>query len=177
MYSDCWVTIRGIVVIEKGKQHKNYFVPQGAKPSKHFGLDLGHVRVSTLGTNGAVLHFEFKELNPQTARLIVDAIEQSRAEIVNLEFHIPKYTLRSNLSPQAATSFLREAVPATTNLDLVFENHLSLFLIRPVSSPGQSWLDENIDGEAQTFGNAVVCEPRYVEAILQGAIEAGLEVA
>jgi hypothetical protein len=63
-------------------------------------------------------------------------------------------------------------------VDLRFENHLSLFLIRPCSEIGQQWLDENVgDQDKLTLGNAVVCEPRYVEAILQGAIVAGLEVA
>ena len=72
----------------------------------------------------------------------------------------------SGSSPQSAPS-----------LDLIFENHFSLFLIRPVSPAGQSWLDENVgDENTQTFGGAVVCEPRYVEAIALGAIEAGLAV-
>jgi hypothetical protein len=145
--------------------------------SKKFGLDLGHVRVSTLGTNGSTLHFEFKQLSSRTSCLIVDAIEQSRTELVNLECHVPTYTLRSNLNPQEAISFLKQVPAETAHVDLLFENHLSLFLIRPVSSTGQSWLDENVgDGQTLTFCDAVVWEPRYVEAILQGAIEAGLAV-
>ena len=137
---DCWLTIAGIVPVEKGKQHRDYFVPEGGeKPSKKFGLELEYVRVSTLGTNGNVLLFEFERIGPETSRLIVDAIEQSRAELVNLEFHLPEYTLRTNLNPQEAISFLKQAAE-TARLDLVFENHLSLFLIRPVSFTGQSWL-------------------------------------
>ena len=59
--------------------------------------------------------------------------------------------------------------------DLVFENHLNLVLIRPVSLAGQSWLDENVgDSETLTFGGAVVCEPRYVEPIYRGAVADGL---
>jgi len=80
------------------------------------------------------------------------------------------------LNPQEAISFLKQ-VPETAHLDLVFENHLSLFLIRPVSFTGQSWLRENVgDEDTLTFGGAVVCEGRYVEAIFQGAIAAGLAV-
>src|SRR6266436_7880909 len=61
--------------------------------------------------------------------------------------------------------------------DLIFENHASLFLIRPVSPAGQSWLDENVgDENTLTLGGAVVCEPRYVEAIYFGAKQAGLAV-
>jgi hypothetical protein len=72
----------------------------------------------------------------------------------------------SGSSPQSAPS-----------LDLIFENHFSIFVIRPVSPTGQSWLDENVgDENTQTFGGAIVCEPRYVEAIYHGAVEAGLGV-
>jgi hypothetical protein len=63
------------------------------------------------------------------------------------------------------------------NPDIVFECHGSLFLLRPVSPLGQSWLDENAgDSETLTFGGATVCEPRFVEPIYRGAIEAGLVV-
>ena len=62
-----------------------------------------------------------------------------------------------------------------TSPDLLFENHLSLFLIRPVSPAGQTWLDENVgDENTLTFGGAVVCEPRYVEEIANGAASDGL---
>ena len=72
----------------------------------------------------------------------------------------------SGSSPQPARS-----------VDLTFENHSSLFLIRPVSPAGQIWLDENVgDANTLTFGGAIVCEPRYVEAIYRGAQSDGLEV-
>jgi hypothetical protein len=62
--------------------------------------------------------------------------------------------------------------------DLLLENHGSLFLIRPLSVSGQQWLDENVgDENTLTFGGAIVCEPRYIEAIAHGAVEAGLAVA
>jgi len=70
------------------------------------------------------------------------------------------------------------AASGSSPTDLIFENCGSLFLIRPVSPAGQSWLDENVgDENTMTFGGAIVCEPRYVEAITHGAIEAGLVVA
>ena len=66
----------------------------------------------------------------------------------------------------------------TPQHDLCFENHGSLFLIRPLSESGQQWLDENLgDDNTLTFGGAIVCEPRYVEAIYHGAVDAGLAVA
>jgi hypothetical protein len=61
--------------------------------------------------------------------------------------------------------------------DLIFENCGSLFLIRSVSKTGQLWLDENVgDENTLTFGGAVVCEQRYVEAIYFAAKQAGLAV-
>ncbi len=64
------------------------------------------------------------------------------------------------------------------NPDISIENYGSLFLLRPTSPMGQIWLDENVgDKNTLTFGDAVVCEPRYVEAIVLGAIGAGLAVA
>ena len=67
---------------------------------------------------------------------------------------------------------------SSPQLDLVFENHGSLFLIRPLSESGQQWLDENVgDENTLTFGGAVVCEPRYVEPIYFGAKQEGLAVS
>ena len=62
-------------------------------------------------------------------------------------------------------------------IDLSFENHFSLFLIRPLSELGQKWLDENVSNkETQYLGNAVACEPRYVQPIWEGAVRDGLGV-
>jgi hypothetical protein len=69
------------------------------------------------------------------------------------------------------------SVTSTLSVDLVFENHFSLYLIRPLSQAGQDWLDENVgDENTLTFGGGVVCEPRYTEAIWRGARAAGLAV-
>lgn len=69
------------------------------------------------------------------------------------------------------------SVPSERTRDIAFENHGSIVLIRGLSKAGQAWLDENVgDDETQYFGNAIAAEPRYVEAIAQGAIEAGLAV-
>ena len=68
--------------------------------------------------------------------------------------------------------------PSAPVCDLIFENHGSLFLIRPVSPAGQNFLDENVgDAETLTFGGPVTCEPRYVEPIYSGAIQAGLVIS
>jgi hypothetical protein len=61
--------------------------------------------------------------------------------------------------------------------DILVENHNSVFLLRPNTLAGQSWLQENVIGEeTQLFGNAVVCEPRYVADVVFGARGEGLLV-
>lgn len=65
-----------------------------------------------------------------------------------------------------------QPVPTT---DIIFENHGSLFLLRPASSAGKTWLDENVgDTNTLTWAGAVVCEPRFTEAIFLGATADGL---
>ena len=61
-------------------------------------------------------------------------------------------------------------------VDVKIENHGSLVLIRPLTEAASDWLDENISEDAQHFGGAVVVEPRYVEAIVEGMQNDGLEV-
>jgi hypothetical protein len=76
----------------------------------------------------------------------------------------------SGSSPTALEAILQP--PA----DILIENHGSIFLLRPVSSVGQAWLQEIVGEESQLFGNAVVCEPRYVADIVFGARGEGLVV-
>jgi len=60
--------------------------------------------------------------------------------------------------------------------DIRIENHGSLFLLRPRTQRAAYWLDAVVAEDAQYWGDAVVVEPRYVEDIVNGAREAGLEV-
>jgi hypothetical protein len=70
------------------------------------------------------------------------------------------------------------SVASEQTSDIAFENHGSIVLIRSLSEAGQTWLDENVgDDETQYFGNAITAEPLYVEALMQGAIDAGLAVS
>ena len=59
-------------------------------------------------------------------------------------------------------------------VDILVENHFSLFLLRPVSDVGKDWLASHVAEDAQWFGNALVVEYRYVPDIVQGAIDDGL---
>ena len=60
--------------------------------------------------------------------------------------------------------------------DITFQNHGSIVLISGDTDAGQAWLDENIGDDAQEWCGSIVAEPRYVEAIVDGAIDAGLAV-
>lgn len=57
--------------------------------------------------------------------------------------------------------------------DLKIENHGSLILVRPLVSDAEIWLRENTDGT--WYGGALVVEPRYLEALLEGIALAGYE--
>jgi len=60
--------------------------------------------------------------------------------------------------------------------DFICENHLSIFLLRPVSPAAFAWIEEHLPPDRIAFGNAVVVEPRYVWAILVGLQDDGLVV-
>lgn len=82
-----------------------------------------------------------------------------------------------NAFETSGTSPTRSESRLQPPLDISVANHGSVFLLRPTSSVGQAWLQENIIGqETQIFGNAVVCEPRYVADIVFGARGEGLVV-
>ena len=51
------------------------------------------------------------------------------------------------------------------------EDHGTLVLVRPLTADVEAWLVENTDG--QWFGNALVVEPRYVEALVEGMYAEG----
>ena len=61
--------------------------------------------------------------------------------------------------------------------DILLTNHGSICLFRAFTKLGEGWLDENLSDENQQYwGDAVVCEPRCVAAIDEGAINDGLTV-
>jgi len=68
------------------------------------------------------------------------------------------------------------AAEPQVQVDVYVENHGSIFLVRPVSNSACDWLTENVSEESQYFGNALVVEHRYIEALIHGLQEAGLIV-
>jgi hypothetical protein len=60
--------------------------------------------------------------------------------------------------------------------DISLTNHGSVVIIYGTSRAGAAWLAEHLDATALRWGAGIAVEPRYVDAILEGAVEDGLEV-
>jgi hypothetical protein len=57
------------------------------------------------------------------------------------------------------------------------QNHGSLFLLRPLDSVAKEWMNEHLpvdSPETQFWGDSIVIEPRYLEAIVDGILADGL---
>ena len=57
--------------------------------------------------------------------------------------------------------------------DVVVSYHGSICLVEPISDAAKDWIAENVDPNAQWFGNALVVEPRYVDDLVLGMIDNG----
>jgi len=69
------------------------------------------------------------------------------------------------------------AVLSERTIDIAFENHGSIVLIRGLSQAGQAWLDGNVgNDETQYFGKVIAAEPRCCSAIILCAQRDVLEV-
>jgi hypothetical protein len=64
--------------------------------------------------------------------------------------------------------------------DFVFENHGSVWLVRPQHKTARDHLEDNVGEEAQWWGSiairALVVEPRYVNDLAEKLVEAGFSV-
>ena len=61
--------------------------------------------------------------------------------------------------------------------DFLVENHFTIFLLKPLTPAGNSWISDHLPEDRMTFGGAVVVEPRYIWAILAGIQDDGLAVS
>jgi|SRR5579862_1273185 len=90
---------------------------------------------------------------------------------------VPVDTTMKNAFASSGSSPTRSESRLQPPPDISVENHGSIFLLRPISSVGQAWLQENVIAEeTRIFCNAVVCEPRYVIDIVLGARAEGVVV-
>jgi hypothetical protein len=64
----------------------------------------------------------------------------------------------------------------TAKLDASFEDHGSVWLVRPLTDEAKRWLADNIGEDAQWFGDALAVEPRFVQGVIEGMQLDGLEV-
>jgi hypothetical protein len=61
--------------------------------------------------------------------------------------------------------------------DLRVENHGSIALLIPQNETAREWLNDNVASEPwQWFGDGLAAEPRYVDMLIDGALDEGLEV-
>lgn len=60
-------------------------------------------------------------------------------------------------------------------MDIQIQDHGSIVLLAPKSERGEAWLFKHIVGDdVIRWNGAIVCEPRYVEPILDGMEYDGL---
>jgi hypothetical protein len=61
--------------------------------------------------------------------------------------------------------------------DVRVRNEGTVFLFTPLTPAAKQWIAENVQPDAQWFGNALVVECRYAAEIAAGMREAGLVLA
>jgi hypothetical protein len=61
--------------------------------------------------------------------------------------------------------------------DIRCDNHGSIVIVYATSDAGVTWLTEHLNAQAMRWGQlGFAVEPRYVDAILEGAADDGLTV-
>lgn len=62
--------------------------------------------------------------------------------------------------------------------DVIVENHGSIFVVQPLTAAGREWIEEHVQSEPyQWLGGGLCVEHRYVAGLVDGMIDAGLEVS
>lgn len=62
-------------------------------------------------------------------------------------------------------------------IDFIVTHHGSIVLLHPHTPAAVRWIGEHLPEDAQTLGNAVAVEPRYITPIVDGIRDDGLLVA
>jgi hypothetical protein len=72
----------------------------------------------------------------------------------------------------------KNAIMPQSEPDVLVENHGSVCIVQPMSEAAREWIDENVQTEGwQWIGGGLAVEPRCVENLVNGVMEAGLTVA
>jgi hypothetical protein len=61
-------------------------------------------------------------------------------------------------------------------MDIEIWNATSFYMLQPVTDAGQLWVSRNIS-DALRLGDSVPIEPRYIEDIALGIMQAGLSLS
>ena len=69
----------------------------------------------------------------------------------------------------------RQEVQAVRRIDFVVRDEGTIWLFTPLTPVALRFLSEHIQDDAQYFGDSLVVEHRYVEDLLLGLSEHGLE--
>jgi hypothetical protein len=69
-----------------------------------------------------------------------------------------------------------QGAPSDREVDVQISDHSSVILFLPVTYDGQEWLRENVDPDAQWFGQALVVDHCYASDLIEGMAESGLSV-
>jgi hypothetical protein len=64
----------------------------------------------------------------------------------------------------------------TSPVDLLVHGHCSIYLLRPTSRRGQTWIDKHVSDDRQEWAGAIVVEHRFVSDIIRAAVADGLRV-
>ena len=101
--------------------------------------------------------------------------ESIEAEVA-AEVHEPTVQRVADAINQRATEIINQA--AAHQIDIRFTDHGSLAVAVGVSVKGEEWLAAHLDPNGQRWGkNGYVIEPPYVQDIVYGAQDDGLDVA
>lgn len=83
-----------------------------------------------------------------------------------------------SMSPAIDTSAHSPQKPyptCTCAPDVLVQYFGAVVILWPRTDAAKAWFEENVNTQA-AWGVGTVCEPRYVEPIVDGLIEAGFEV-
>jgi hypothetical protein len=61
--------------------------------------------------------------------------------------------------------------------DVRITNHHSLILVLPLTDAASEWIRDNVDPDAQWFGQSLVVEPRYLADLCAGMQGDGLTIS
>jgi hypothetical protein len=58
--------------------------------------------------------------------------------------------------------------------DVLVRNEGTIFIFCPLTAAAKEWIDENVQPDAQWFGNSLIVEHRFAWGLGQGMKDAGL---